>query len=118
MLANDGNFNGRQYLMPETVKRMASNQISPLVMGGHPLMGLAAEGVKFGLGSLSVTIPDVAGTRLPAGSFGWDGDGTRLFWAVPEERIAIVSMVPLIGPQAAPLQRTIEAIVMSSVIRH
>jgi CubicO group peptidase (beta-lactamase class C family) len=70
MLANDGNFNGRQYLMPETVKRMASNQISPLVMGGHPLMGLAAEGVKFGLGSLSVTIPDVAGTRLPVGSFG------------------------------------------------
>jgi CubicO group peptidase (beta-lactamase class C family) len=96
---------------------MTSNQIGPLVMGGYPLMGIPAEGVKFGLGLLSVTIPEVAGTRLPVGSFGWDGDGTRLFWAVPEERLAIVSMVPLIGPQAAPLQRTIEAIVMNSIIR-
>jgi len=117
MLANQGSVNGRQYLKPETVNQMAANQIGPLVMGGYPLMGMPAEGIKFGLGFLSVTIPDVAGTRLPVGSFGWDGDGTRLFWAVSEERIAIVSMVPLIGPQAAPLQRTIEAIVMSSIIR-
>ena len=117
MLANNGSFNGRQYLKPETVKQMASNQIGPLVMGGYPSMGMPPEGVKFGLGFLSVTIPDAAGTRLPVGSFGWDGGGTRRFWAVPQERIAIVSMVPLIGPQAAPLQRTIEAIVMSSIVR-
>jgi len=117
MLANNGSFDGRQYLKPETVKQMASNQIGPLVMRGYPLMGMPVEGLKFGLGFLSIAIPDVAGTRLPVGSFGWDGDGTRLFWAVPEERLAIVSMAPLIGPQAAPLQRTIEAIVMSSIIR-
>jgi CubicO group peptidase (beta-lactamase class C family) len=117
MLANNGNFDGRQYLKPETVRQMASNQIGPLVMGGYPSMGMPAEGLKFGLGLLCVTIPDAAGTRLPVGSFGWDGGGTRRFWALPEERIAIVSMVPLIGPQAAPLQRTIEAIVMSSIMR-
>jgi CubicO group peptidase (beta-lactamase class C family) len=117
MLANNGSFGGRQYLKPETVKQMASNQIGPLVMGGYPPMGMPAEGLKFGLGFLSVTIPDVAGTRLPVGSFGWDGGGTRRFWVVPDERIVIVSMVPLIGPQAAPLQRTIEAIVMSSIVR-
>jgi CubicO group peptidase (beta-lactamase class C family) len=117
MLANDGSFNGRQYLKPETVNEMASNQIGPLVLGGYPPMAMPAEGVKFGLGFLRVTIPDVAGTRLLAGSFGWDGGGARRFWAVPEERIAIVSMAPLVGPQAAPLQRTIEAIVMSSIIQ-
>jgi len=38
MLANDGRFNGRQYLKPETVKQMASNQIGPLVMEGYPSM--------------------------------------------------------------------------------
>jgi CubicO group peptidase (beta-lactamase class C family) len=117
MLANHGSFNGRQYLKPETLKQMASNQIGPLVMGGYPLLGLPVEGLEFGFGFLRVAIPDVAGTRLPVGSFGWVGDGTRLFWALPGERIAIVSMVPLIGAQAAPLQRTIEAIVMSSIIR-
>jgi CubicO group peptidase (beta-lactamase class C family) len=118
MLANNGSFNGRQFLKPETVSQMTSNQIGPLVMGGYPPLGMPGEGVKFGLGFMSVTIPDAAGTRLPVGSFGWDGGGTRRFWAVPQERIAIVSMVPLIGTQAAPLQRTIEAIVMSSIIRH
>jgi CubicO group peptidase (beta-lactamase class C family) len=117
MLANHGSFNGRQYLKPETVRQMASNQIGPLVMGGYPSMGMPAEGVKFGLGMLCVTIPDAAGTRLPVGSFGWDGGGSRRLWAVPDERIAIVTMVPLIGPQAAPLQRTVEAIVMSSILR-
>jgi CubicO group peptidase (beta-lactamase class C family) len=117
MLANQGSFNGRQFLKPETLEEMSSNQIGPLVMGGYPLLGLPVEGLEFGFGLLRIAIPDVAGTRLPVGSFGWDGDGTRLFWAVPEERIVIVSMVPLIGPQAAPLQRTIEAIVMSSIIR-
>ena len=117
MLADNGSFNGRQYLKPETVRQMASNQIGPFVMGGYPPMGMPAEGVKFGFGMLNVRIPDAAGTRLPAGSFGWDGVGTRRFWAVPQERIAIVTMVPLIGPQAAPLQRTVEAIVMNSIVR-
>jgi len=117
MLANSGSLNGRQYLKPATVKLIASNQIGPLVMNGYPSMGMPPEGVKFGLGFLVVTLPDVAGTRLPVGSFGWDGGGTRRFWVVPQEHIAIVSMVPLIGPQAVPLQRTIEAIVMSSIIR-
>ncbi|EIZ79799.1 hypothetical protein WSK_1607 [Novosphingobium sp. Rr 2-17] len=117
MLANDGSFNGRQYLKPQTVQQMASNQIGPLVMGGYPPLGLQPEGAKFGFGFMRVTLPDVAGTDLPAGSFGWDGGGTRRFWAIPQEHIAIVSMVPLIGPQAAPLQRTIEAIVMKSIVR-
>jgi CubicO group peptidase (beta-lactamase class C family) len=117
MLTNSGSFNARQYLKPETVRQMASNQIGPLVMGGYPSLGMPPEGVKFGLGVMTLTIPDAAGTRLPAGSFGWDGAGTRRFWVVPQERIAIVSMVPLVGPQAAALQRTLEAIVMSSIIR-
>jgi CubicO group peptidase (beta-lactamase class C family) len=117
MLANNGSFDGRQYLKPATVKEMASNQIGPLVMDGYPSMGMPAEGVKYGLGFMVVTIPEAEGTSLPAGSFGWDGGGTRRFWAVPQEHIAIVSMVPLIGPQAAPLQRTIEAVVMNSIIR-
>jgi CubicO group peptidase (beta-lactamase class C family) len=117
MLANQGRLNGRQYLKPETVRQMASNQIGALTMGGYPLLGLPVEGIEFGFGFLSIAIPEVAGTRLPTGSFGWVGDGSRLFWALPEQRIAIVSMVPLIGPQSIPLQRTIEAIVMSSVVR-
>jgi CubicO group peptidase (beta-lactamase class C family) len=86
-------------------------------MGGYPPLGMPLEGLKFGFGFLSVTTADATGSRLPVGSFGWNGDGTRLFWVVPEERIAIVAMMAPTGPQAAPMQRTIEAIVMSSIIR-
>jgi CubicO group peptidase (beta-lactamase class C family) len=117
MLANNGSYNGRQYLKPETVRLMGSNQIGALVMGGYPPAGMPLEGLKFGLGFLNVAFADATGSRLPVGSFGWNGDGTRMFWVVPQERIVIVSMLPSTGPQAAPLQRTIEAIVMSAIIR-
>jgi len=79
-------------------------------------LGMPGEGLKFGFGLMSVHLPDVEGTHLPAGSFGWNGDGTRLFWVVPGERIVILSMMPTVGPLAAPMQRTIEAIVMGSII--
>ena len=117
MLANEGSFNGRQYLKPETIRLMASNQIGPFIVGGYPPLGLPGEGLKFGLGLMNLTLPEVAGTRLPAGSFGWNGDGTRLFWVVPQEHLVILSMLPTVGPLAAPMQRTIEAVVMGAIVR-
>jgi CubicO group peptidase (beta-lactamase class C family) len=116
MLANDGSFSGRQFLKPETLRQMAADQIGPLTMQGYPFLGLPTEGLSFGLGLMTVANPEVAGTRLPVGSFGWNGDGTRLFWVVPGERIVIVSLVPLVGSQAAPLQRSLEAIVMAATV--
>lgn len=116
MLAAGGTLKGHQYLKPETVKAMSSNQIGPLVMGGYPPMAMPPEGLKFGLGMLTVTNPVAAGTQVPAGSFGWDGVGTRRFWALPEQNIAMLIWVPLIGPAAAPLQRDVESIVMRSII--
>ena len=117
MLANNGSYHGRQLLKPETIKEMASNQIGSFVMAGYPTLGIPLEGLKFGFGFLVVTSPHATGSVLPVGSFGWNGDGTRLLWVIPEQHIVILSMVPLVGPEAAPLQRTIEAIVMSSIIR-
>lgn len=116
MLLDGGKYNGRQFLKPETVKMMASNQIGPLVMGGYPPMALPAEGLKFGFGVLTVVHPNGAGTLMPAGSWGWDGVGSRRFWVLPEQRIVIVMMASVIGPLAAPLHRNVEAIVMSSIL--
>jgi CubicO group peptidase (beta-lactamase class C family) len=115
MLVDGGIYEGRRILKTETVHEMSSNQIGQLYMYGYPPMAMPTEGLKFGLGMLTVTMPAVAGTQLPAGSFGWDGVGTRRFWAIPSEHVAIVSMVPLVGPAAAPLQREIEAAVMSAL---
>lgn len=115
MLVDGGRAGERQYLKPETVALFASNQIGPLVMGGYPPMALAPEGLKFGLGVLNVAQPLASGTQVPAGSFGWDGVGSRRFWALPEQRIAIVMMAPPIGPMAAPFHRLVESIVMSAI---
>jgi CubicO group peptidase (beta-lactamase class C family) len=115
MLVDGGTWGGHRILKPETVREMSSNQIGQLYMLGYPPMAMPTEGLKFGLGMLTVTMPAVAGTQVPAGSFGWDGVGTRRFWAIPSEHIVIVSMVPMVGPAAAPLQREIEAAVMSAV---
>ncbi len=116
MLTDNGRYNGRQLLKPETVRLMSSNQIGPLMIGGYPPLGMPPEGLKFGLGMLTVANPAAAGTQVPAGSFGWDGVGTRRFWAIPDKRITIVTMVPAIGPSAAPLQRDVESIVMGSIV--
>jgi CubicO group peptidase (beta-lactamase class C family) len=116
MLVDNGKANGHQFLKPETVKMMSVNQIGPLVMGGYPPMGMPAEGLKFGFGVLTVANPAAAGTQVPAGSFGWDGIGSRRWWAIPEKHIAIVMMAPLVGPGAVPLQRDVESAVMSAVI--
>lgn len=117
MLVDQGSYNGRRFLKPETVAQMSSNQIGPLLMGGYPPMALQPEGLKFGLGVLTVTNPPAAGTQVPAGSFGWDGVGSRRWWAIRDEGIVIVMMAPLIGPGAAPLQRDVESAVMSAVVR-
>jgi CubicO group peptidase (beta-lactamase class C family) len=95
---------------------LVSNQIGPLVMGGYPPMAMPAEGLKFGLGVLTVTHSVAAGTQVPAGSFGWDGVGSRRVWVLPEQRIAIVMMAPPVGPMAAPFHRDVESIVMSAIL--
>lgn len=116
MLMDGGRANGTQFLKPETVKAMSTNQIGWLRMSGYPPMAMPAEGLRFGFGVMLVSLPTAAGTRLPAGSFGWDGVGTRRWWAIPEERIVIVMMAPMIGPMAAPFHRMVEAAVMSSIV--
>jgi CubicO group peptidase (beta-lactamase class C family) len=116
MLMDGGRANGQQFLKPETVKAMSANQVNWLRMSGYGPMAMPAEGLRFGYSVMAVSTPATAGTRLPAGSFGWDGVGSRRWWALPEQRIVIVMMVPLTGPVAAPLHRLVEAAVMSSII--
>jgi CubicO group peptidase (beta-lactamase class C family) len=116
MLVDGGRANNTQFLKPETFKAMTSNQIGWLRMSGYPPMAMPAEGLRFGYGVVLVSLPTAASTRLPAGSFGWDGVGTRRWWALPEQRIVIVMMAPGIGPMAAPFHRMVEAAVMSSIV--
>ena len=70
MLVDGGRANGHQFLRPQTLRAMTSNQIGWLAMGGYPPMALPPEGVRFGYGVVEISNPDAAGTHLPKGSFG------------------------------------------------
>ena len=108
MLRNGGVHEGRRLLSAETVERMTTNQIGDLCPG---LNGReSARGVGFGLSVAVVEDPVAAGESLPAGTFGWDGVGTRRFWV---SRSAGWSLF-YYAPDPA-VQREIEAAVTSAL---
>ena len=56
--------------------------------------------VIVGLGVACILDAERSGIGLPAGSFGWDGVGTRRFWACPHGDLALAMYVPDMKLQA------------------
>jgi CubicO group peptidase (beta-lactamase class C family) len=108
MLRNGGVHEGRRLLSAETAERMTTNQIGDLCPG---LNGREpAPGIGFGLSVAVVEDPGAAGESLPAGTFGWDGVGTRRFWVSPTGGWSLFYYAP-----DAAMQREIEAAVTSAL---
>jgi CubicO group peptidase (beta-lactamase class C family) len=108
MLRNGGVHAGRRLLSAEAVERMTTNQIGDLCPG---LNGREpAPGIGFGLSVAVVEDPAAAGESLPAGTFGWDGVGTRRFWVSPANGWSLFYYAP--DPA---VQREIEAAVASAL---
>jgi CubicO group peptidase (beta-lactamase class C family) len=119
MLLNGGTLDGRRYLKPETVKAMSSNQIGERSLAGIPASaygGLPAKtnpAIKYGFGMMNFTDAAAAGVPdVPAGSFGWDGVGTRRFWVMPKTHTVLVMLIG--GGQADAAHRQIEAALAKS----
>jgi CubicO group peptidase (beta-lactamase class C family) len=108
MLRNGGVHEGRRLLADKTVERMTSSQIGDLCPG---LNGRdPAPGIGFGLSVAVVEDPAAAGESLPAGTFGWDGVGTRRFWVSPSGGWSLFYYAP-----DTAVQREIEAAVTSAL---
>lgn len=108
MLRNGGVHEGKRLLSAETVERMTTNQIGDLCPG---LNGREpAPGIGFGLSVAVVEDPAAAGESLPAGTFGWDGVGTRRFWVSPANGWSLFYYAP-----HPAVQREIEAAVTSAL---
>jgi CubicO group peptidase (beta-lactamase class C family) len=108
MLRNGGVHQGHRLLADKTVERMTTNQIGDLCPG---LNGRApAPGIGFGLAVAVVEDPVAAGESLPAGTFGWDGVGTRRFWVSPSGGWSLFYYAP-----DTAVQREIEAVVTSAL---
>jgi CubicO group peptidase (beta-lactamase class C family) len=95
MLVNEGSLDGVQILKPETVKLMATNQLSEEVTERLwlPSKGQVGFGIDFAVRTDPPQSPDEnMGT---VGEFFWDGAATTLFWVDPVNELTAVLFVQI-----------------------
>ena len=92
MIAGGGKWGGRQYLKPESVKRMTSNQLPPatyITEGSSKRVG-----VGFGFGfrvRIAKSGPNAEAERI--GEYGWSGAASTHFWVSPnDDQLVVVTM--------------------------
>ena len=92
MLLNKGSLGGKQYLKPETVALMASDQIGPETGIVHDPFYFPGPTSGFGLGFAVRTTPP-PNTTWPLGEYRWDGAGSAFYFVDPVDDMFVVFMV-------------------------
>lgn len=104
MLLNEGRWRGTQFLKPETVRLMTTNQIGSVVVDTMPAalprrsapFPSGAGSDKFGLG-FQITVADGAATgERGAGSYTWGGINNTHFWVDPKNGIGVVILTQVL----------------------
>lgn len=90
MLLSGGTLDGRQYLKPETVKLMASDQLGPATKVAHDQYYFPGSDSSFGLG---FAVRTVGNPPLPAGEYRWDGVGGTFFFIDPSHDLFAICMM-------------------------
>ncbi len=90
MLLNGGTLDGRQYLKPETVKLMASDQLGPATKVAHDQYYFPGEDSSFGLGFAVRTVDN---PPLRSGEYRWDGVGGTFFFIDPKDDLFAICMM-------------------------
>ncbi|ATQ42755.1 serine hydrolase domain-containing protein [Caulobacter mirabilis] len=96
MLAGGGQLDGVRILSPSTIKLMASNHLSDKVLAQEPL----GPGTGFGLDVAVIMDPARAGTTAGKGSYSWGGAAGTWFWVDPENDVAFLGFIQVIGGSA------------------
>lgn len=93
MLVNEGELNGTRILEPETVKLMATNQLSEDVTERHflPSKGQVGFGIDFAVRVRPPQSPEE--NNGVVGEFFWDGAASTLFWVDPKNELTAVFFV-------------------------
>ena len=96
MLLNGGELDGVRILRPETVRLMATNQLSDSVTERSwlPTKGQVGWGIDF---AVRIRPPaSVAENNGVVGEFFWDGAASTLFWVDPVNQLTAVLFVQLV----------------------
>jgi len=86
MLLNGGQFNGRRFLQPETVKRFSTPRTGGLKAGSAP-------GTAWGLGCSIVGEPQGVTAMLSPGTYGHGGAFGTQAWIDPVKGVAYILMI-------------------------
>ena len=102
MLLNGGQLDGARILSPGTIRLMASNHLSDIVMGAPGAQFSPAKGVGFGLDFAVVTDPARAGTLQGEGSYSWGGAAGTWFWIDPKNDLFMQGMIHILAKDIDP----------------
>lgn len=92
MIANGGEWAGKRYLKPETVKLMTTNQLPkaayPIYFGKQVRHGI---GYSFGF-NVRVEASDDWDPAAPVGELGWGGAASTHYWVSPKDEVIVVTL--------------------------
>ncbi len=102
MLLNGGELDGARILSPGTIKLMASNHLSDIVMAAPDASFSPAKGVGFGLDFAVVTNPARDGTLQGEGTYSWGGAAGTWFWIDPKNDLFMLGMIHILAKEIDP----------------
>ncbi|HXD79584.1 MAG TPA: serine hydrolase domain-containing protein [Puia sp.] len=110
MLLNGGEYNGVRLLAHNTVRMMTMNQIGDLSIN-------IGEGIenKWGLG---ISIETEQGSRLTpsqAGSYGWGGVFSTVYWVDPKEDMVVLLYEQMWGPHIVDTQKQFKPLLYQAI---
>ena len=102
MLLNGGQLDGARILSPGTVRLMASNHLTDIVMAAPDASFSPTKGLGFGLDFAVVTEPARAGTLQGEGTYSWGGAAGTWFWIDPKNDLFMLGMIHILAKEIDP----------------
>ncbi len=114
MIANGGEFQGKQYLKPETVALMTSNQLSKEV--GWIKFGTEVRtGVGFGFGFCVREEMSDWDPQGHVGEYGWGGAASTHYWVSPKDDNLIVITLEQVMPYSFMTEFKLKGLIYDSI---
>ncbi|HEX8665551.1 MAG TPA: serine hydrolase domain-containing protein [Beijerinckiaceae bacterium] len=117
MLLDGGALDGTRILGRKTVEAMTADQMTPEISNRIAVTDPNAAGYGFGV-TVAVRPATGGGGGLVGspGDFYWNGAYGTLWWADPEERLAVVFMTHTPGDQRREYRRLVNALVYQAIV--
>ena len=120
MLLNGGVLDGNRVLGRKTLQYATTNHLPD--GGDLASMGQAAfsettyDGIGFGLGFSVVLDPAASQVISSAGTYGWGGAASTLFWVDPVEDLAVIGLTQLMPSSAYPIREELRPLVYAALV--